>query len=442
MNPFTNQATDVLVSRTTVCSGKAPQSRGSGGGIPGSLRWFVAGLCGLLLASCERPPMDSQQLGFRGTGMVEINNPRLMQKAAVLHQVPEELPAVSSEGPKASSVYQNVQVLGDLSVAEFTRLMAAITLWVSPEKGCNYCHAGGNFASDDLYTKLVARRMIQMTTHINSTWKAHVAETGVTCYTCHRGQPVPKYLWFEQPAPKQGGAMGWRNAQNTPSPTVGLSSLPYDPYKIYFLDKQPIRVQSGAALPDGTDRALRPVETLQYTESNYALMMHFSGSLGVNCTYCHNSQNFASWSGSRPQRVTAWHGIQMVRDLNLSYLEPLRGTYPPEDLGPLGDAPKAFCATCHQGLNKPLGGVSMLKAHPELAAPGPSAPKDMVDPAKAGPAPGKDDAAPVKSGSASEPTQGAAPVKSSSASEPTQGAAPLRSGATAVKNVTHSSKEG
>lgn len=215
---------------------------------------------------------------------------------------------------------------------------------------------------------------------------------------------------------------------------MGLTSLPYDPYKIYFLDKQPIRVQSGKALPDANDRALRPVETLQHTESNYALMMHFSGSLGVNCTYCHNSQNFASWSGSRPQRVTAWHGIQMVRDLNLSYLEPLRGTYPPEDLGPLGDAPKAFCATCHQGLNKPLGGVSMLKAHPELAAPGPSAARDMVAPAKAGAAPGKDDAAPAR--------DGAVPVKSGSASEPGHGVAPVRSGAAAAGNVSSLLKDG
>ena len=31
-----------------------------------------------------------------------------------------------------------------------------------------------------------------MTRHINADWKQHVAETGVTCYTCHRGKPVPQ----------------------------------------------------------------------------------------------------------------------------------------------------------------------------------------------------------------------------------------------------------
>jgi photosynthetic reaction center cytochrome c subunit len=58
----------------------------------------------------------------------------------------------------------------------------------------------------------------------------------------------------------------------------------------------------------------------------------------------------------------------MLRDLNLSYFDPLKPTYPAADLGPLGDAPKANCATCHQGVYKPLAGASMLKAHPELAA--------------------------------------------------------------------------
>jgi len=94
-----------------------------------------------------------------------------------------------------------------------------------------------------------------------------------------------------------------------------------------------------------------------------------SQSLGVNCTYCHNSRSFASWDGSTPQRAIAWHGIRMVRDLNRAYLDPLQSTFPKARLGPLGDAPKVGCATCHQGVYKPLYGVSMLKDYPSLAAP-------------------------------------------------------------------------
>jgi photosynthetic reaction center cytochrome c subunit len=51
----------------------------------------------------------------------------------------------------------------------------------------------------------------------------------------------------------------------------------------------------------------------------------------------------------------------MVRDLNAAYLEPLKATLPDNRLGPEGDGPKVACSTCHKGLNKPLGGVSMLK---------------------------------------------------------------------------------
>jgi photosynthetic reaction center cytochrome c subunit len=96
-------------------------------------------------------------------------------------------------------------------------------------------------------------------------------------------------------------------------------------------------------------------------------MTHMSTGLGVNCTYCHNTQNFAKWEGGPPQRVTAWHGIRMVRDMNVSYMEPLTPVFPAHRKGDLGDVAKANCATCHQGAYKPLNGQSMLKDYPELA---------------------------------------------------------------------------
>ena len=108
---------------------------------------------------------------------------------AAANQAPGRRRAASARRPQgASDVYKNVQVLGDLSVGEFTRHMAAITAWVAPQEGCNYCHNPENLADDSKYTKVVARRMIQMTQHINADWKPHVAATGVTCYTCHRGK--------------------------------------------------------------------------------------------------------------------------------------------------------------------------------------------------------------------------------------------------------------
>ena len=83
-----------------------------------------------------------------------------------------------------------------------------------------------------------------------------------------------------------------------------------------------------------------------------------------------NTQSFVSWKGNPPQRATAWYGIRMARDLNKDYMEPLTDTFPAHRKGELGDVAKVNCATCHQGLNKPLAGVSMLKDYAaELARP-------------------------------------------------------------------------
>jgi len=314
------------------------------------------------LAACELPPVDSTQWGYRGTAMARIDNPDTQAKLAAENEVPEAPPSIPKVGVTAAESYENVQVLGHLDVAEFTQLMTAITQWVSPEQGCTYCHSeDGNLADDSKYTKVVSRRMMQMTYEINGDWYQHVGDTGVTCYTCHRGQNVPSNLWFEAPPPRSAANAGWRNGQNgADNETVAFSSLPYDPFTEYFLNDAEIRVAAANALPTGEGASLHK------TEKTYGLMMHMSDSLGVNCTFCHNSRAFRNWEQSTPQRVTAWHGIQMVRSLNNEYLDPLQPVYPDMRLGALGDAPKANCATCHQGLNKPLGGVSMLSDYPYL----------------------------------------------------------------------------
>jgi photosynthetic reaction center cytochrome c subunit len=317
-----------------------------------------------LLAGCERPPIDTVQWGHRGTAMVQVYNPRTVEGQIDKNQAPaplDPIPAVEG-GPKAKDVYQNVQVLGDLGVGEFTRLMVAMTNWVSPEQGCNYCHNAENFADDSLYTKIVARRMVQMTQHINEDWKAHVADTGVTCYTCHRGQPVPAEVWFAPVPDRQASRMvGSKAEQNSPAYEAALSSLPYDPYTPFLLEAKEIRVGGTTALPSGNRQSTKQAE---YT---YSLMMHMSESLGVNCTYCHNSRVFNNWEESTPQRGTAWYGIRMARDLNNEYVVPLTSNFPVNRLGPTGDVAKINCATCHQGAYKPLYGAQMLAAHPELA---------------------------------------------------------------------------
>jgi photosynthetic reaction center cytochrome c subunit len=336
------------------------------------LRLMVLGSL-LTLAACERPFMDTVQSGYRGTGMVQVYNPRLLDIKTAANEVPVALPEAGAEGPKAGQVYKNVKVLGDLSVGQFSRLMVSMTTWVAPTEGCTYCHNPANFADDSKYTKVVARRMVEMTQHINSDWKTHVAQTGVTCYTCHRGQPVPSNVWFKADHQPQGSNfMGDKAGQNEPSAAVNLSSLPNDPFTPFLLGKENIRVNGPSPLPSDNRQSIKQAEW------TYGLMTHMSTSLGVNCTYCHNSRSFQTWEGGPPQRVTAWHGIRMARELNLSYLEPLTDTFPTHRKGELGDVAKLNCATCHQGAYKPLNGQSMLKGFPELAAPAKQAPTAAV----------------------------------------------------------------
>ena len=325
-------------------------------------------LLATLLSACERPPVTPVQGGYRGTGMVQVYNPRTLAGQAELNAEPDIARAAKLRpgAPNAGEAYENVKVLGDLSVTEFGRTMTAITSWVSPKEGCLYCHVEGNFASDERYTKLVARRMFQMVQHMNATWRDHVGQTGVTCYTCHRGHPVPQNIWVK-PVPREryGSALGDRAGQNAPAPQVGLTSLPADPFSMYLLGNDQVRVNGPSALLPTADTRGAPMKKAEHT---YALMIHMSKSLGVNCTYCHNGQSFQSWAISTPQRVTAWHGIRLVRDLNQEYLtaDPLLHIFPANRRGPMGDVAKVNCATCHQGAYKPLYGSHLAKYYPAV----------------------------------------------------------------------------
>ncbi len=328
----------------------------------------------LLVAWGQPLPTESLQTGPRGNGLAvtkfegEALPIELWQEAYYT----EEPYEIGEDEPLAGEIYENVQVLGDLSDGNFNRLMAAITEWVSPEQGCAYCHGeDGNFASDDMYTKVVSRRMIQMTMHINENWGIHVGEAaeggpGVNCYTCHRGQNVPNGIWFDI-MPVNDAVEGWAANQNRATSQSQFTSLPSDALQSYLADYEVIAVHDLASRVPNEGTA-----SIQDTERTYSLMNYFSNSLAVNCTYCHNSRAFYDYDQVTPQHGTAQLGIAMVQELNIDYLIPLEDEYPPERLGPVhADAPKAACMTCHQGAPKPLGGLDMISDWPELATSGP-----------------------------------------------------------------------
>jgi hypothetical protein len=55
---------------------------------------------------------------------------------------------------------------------------------------CAFCHVQGNFASDENPNKNIARSMILIVKDVDS--KLPQGVDGITCYTCHRGEAVPK----------------------------------------------------------------------------------------------------------------------------------------------------------------------------------------------------------------------------------------------------------
>jgi photosynthetic reaction center cytochrome c subunit len=71
----------------------------------------------------------------------------------------------------------------------------------------------------------------------------------------------------------------------------------------------------------------------------------------------------------------------MLKDVNTNFISSITDVFPPNRLGPTGDVAKANCATCHQGVNKPLLGKSMLQDYPYLV-PAKTKPADSIHSSK------------------------------------------------------------
>jgi photosynthetic reaction center cytochrome c subunit len=314
-----------------------------------------------LASTLQTLPVNSVQLGYRGTGMIEQYNVNKVAAESALNTPTGEYPQVAPAGKPAALVYKNIQVLKTVDANDFLRVMASMAQWVAPQVGCAYCHSVVNMASDAIYTKEVSRHMLLMTQYINENWRSHVGAAGVTCATCHRGQGGPQHTWTFQLPP--GGLHGYAattTGENLPSAAADTSSLPADPYTPFLLNADPIDVQGSTALPNGNRTSI------EQTNWTYALMMHFSHSLGVGCNYCHNSRAFSIWDQGTPNRVTAWYGIEMVRDLNNNFMVPITNLFPVGRRGPMGDVPKINCETCHQGAYAPFYGAHVVASYPAL----------------------------------------------------------------------------
>ncbi len=108
------------------------------------------------------------------------------------------LPATAQTAPKplmAEDVFSNVQELKGIPVNQFMETMGFFSAALG--YNCTNCHGEevqGNWAkyADDFPVKNTAVRMIRIVNSINK--NLFGGAQAVTCYTCHRGTPVPKVV--------------------------------------------------------------------------------------------------------------------------------------------------------------------------------------------------------------------------------------------------------
>jgi len=99
----------------------------------------------------------------------------------------------------ADSVFKNIKVIKGKNSVSAEHFLWMMNWGWSAELGvsCSHCHIIGNWESDSLETKDIARGMWNMRAMINDeilpdiTGKSYDTDPAVSCITCHRGKPVP-----------------------------------------------------------------------------------------------------------------------------------------------------------------------------------------------------------------------------------------------------------
>ncbi len=101
-------------------------------------------------------------------------------------QVPADHP-VASPTKTTEQVFKNIQVLKGIPSDQLIPAMQFITSSLGVQ--CDFCHMEGAFDKDDKKPKQIARKMMQMMIIINQ--ENFDSHREVTCFTCHRGAPMP-----------------------------------------------------------------------------------------------------------------------------------------------------------------------------------------------------------------------------------------------------------
>jgi photosynthetic reaction center cytochrome c subunit len=300
----------------------------------------------------------------------------------------------------------NVQVLTGMSSAQIWLYMQQ---YVSGGLGvgCQYCHDLNNFAADTYPQKIAARNKLYLVSDVNSqfivdlpNWKGNY----VQCATCHNNQPVNMESFGEQftksvpdipvtvdPLDENGVAI--TDPALKPEAIRGPVSL-QDAVLYYVYNYQVWKPYDPADPESGRGSLALTYDggrTQEQVTINQNVMNYQAWSLGVGCTYCHNSRNFTSYSDAPANGVPhsgnlanlqyGYNKLKAQRMLQLTtWLQDNWLNYGalPKDAVPTaleGGASRFSyqtldggvynvpgCYTCHQGVNIPRAAVQNIPA--------------------------------------------------------------------------------
>jgi photosynthetic reaction center cytochrome c subunit len=95
--------------------------------------------------------------------------------------------SASDTARSSEDVFKNIQVLKGVPSDQLVPAMQFMASSLGVE--CSFCHVAGHFEKDEKKPKQTARKMMQMMFALNS--DSFSGQRVVTCYSCHRGSPVP-----------------------------------------------------------------------------------------------------------------------------------------------------------------------------------------------------------------------------------------------------------
>lgn len=297
----------------------------------------------------------------------------------------------------------NVQVLIGLSSAEVWTYMVQ---YVSGGLGvgCQYCHSISpdgqeyNFAADAYTQKISARNMLYLVSDVNANFIVDLPNwqgNYVQCATCHNNAPVnleavgtqfiksiPDIPVTVDPLDANGEPI--LDPAEKPEEIRGLVGL--QDATLYYIYNYLIWFPFDPADPESGRGSLALTHEGGRTQDQVTInqnVMNYQGwSLGVGCTFCHNSRNFLAYElGAASNIVDPLAGYNKLKAqqmlLMTTYLAeqwPTYGAIPKEEVPlPIDGGASRFsyriladgqlynvpgCYTCHLGANIPRAAIN------------------------------------------------------------------------------------